>query len=151
MGDANKTFVNEPLKNVAKICGITGYRFLRPVIGKTRTFDWCSSNQKQIKSNTLFCMRRSALDIGWKVLLRVLMDFQFFRALVQLVGEKAIWYTRKNLKKRKREKRKIKPKGFTLNWYLHKHRHFMYCIKLGKEIKTLHLKNHANSVNFNRS
>ena len=35
-------------------------------------------------------MRRSALDIGCKVLLRVLMDFQFIRALVELVGEKAI-------------------------------------------------------------
>ena len=58
-------------------------------------------------------MRRSALDIGCKVLLRVLMDFQFFRALVELVGEKAIY--EKKCKKRKREKRKIKLKGFTLN------------------------------------
>ena len=59
-------------------------------------------------------MRRSALDIGCKDLLRVLMDFQFFRALVELVGEKAI-YEKKCKKKKKREKRKIKLKGFTLN------------------------------------
>ena len=40
------------------------------------------------------------------------MDFQFIRALVELMGEKAI-YEKKC--KKKREKRKIKPKGFTLN------------------------------------
>ena len=45
-------------------------------------------------------MRRSALDIGCKVLLRVLMDFQFFRALVELAGEKAI-YEKKCKKKKK--------------------------------------------------
>lgn len=45
------------------------------------------------------CVSHAALDVGCKVLLRVLMNFQFIRALVELVGEKVI-YDKKCLKKK---------------------------------------------------
>ena len=81
-------------------------------------------------------MRCSALDIGCKVLLRVLMGFQLFRALVELVGEKAIY--EKKCKKKGKTQNKTQRIHFKL--FAYKHRHFMYGIKMGKEIKTLHFK-----------